>query len=518
MTTQLGGLYTPSEWGDRFHRLTTDEALGAGAAGPGKSMVLLMEPVQQILIEHARCLRDPAAAGAKPGTWLWKLIEENPLDWGMSTGWALHLRRIGKSLLQTLSRAHKIFPQIDPAARWSGENHIWTFKSGFQYQFGHCKDADSWQGYMSQEYSMILWDELFEFDEEHYDQVCTRLRSSDPVLRHFLKIRAMSNPIMSPEDGVTLKDPFWVRRRFVDPCPEGNVVLRRKIPMPPGEPDEYKTIVYLPARLDDNPDKEYVRQYKRQLASAKPHIREALLYGNWYYVRGAYYEHSWDPRLVIIPPFNMPRHWKRFRSMDWGYKTNGTVLWWAMDDDENLVCDREYTFRLKHVDEVAEDIRHIERGMGLWSDSMGRSLITGPADTQLWEERGDITETKAEAFEARGIGWVKADKRSRKRNAELFAERLEDHQQGTVPPGICFFNVCKNCIQTIPTIPADKNDQECPADGGPDHWHDAVLYACAYASHGRQGIPSIQEIRNGRSDQNMRKRRVGRWGYGQRVC
>lgn len=483
-------LYTPSKWGDRFHRLRTDEALGAGAAGPGKSFVLLMDPIQQVLIEHARCTNNPASV-ASPGSWLYNLVEENPIKKGLSTGWALHLRRLGVSLMQTISRAQRIFPEIDPGVTYSGETRTFMFTSGFRYQFGHCKDKDSWQGYLSQEYTHIAYDELSQFEEEQYDQINMRLRSPDPVLRNFIKIRAMSNPVMNPEEGVSVKDPFWVRRRFVEPCREGNKILKRKI-FVPGEGERYVTSVYLPATIDDNPDKDFVEQYKARLASAPPHIRKAMLYGDWYWVSGSYYGNQWNQDLHVVRPFKIPGHWKRFRSMDWGFKQPGTCLWFAIDDDGNLVVEKELTFRLKHVDEVAEDIREIETDLGLWDVSTNRSLICGAADNQLWEERGDVVQTKADHFAELGIVWDKADKRSRKRNAEIFLKRLKDHENGTTVPGITFFDTCVNCINTIPTIPAKKTDPECPADGGPDHHHDAVLYGCAYVSKGVGVIPDIK--------------------------
>ena len=41
----------------------------------------------------------------------------------------------------------------------------------------------------------IYFDELTAFNEEQYDQITTRLRSSDAVLGTMLKVRSMSNPM-----------------------------------------------------------------------------------------------------------------------------------------------------------------------------------------------------------------------------------------------------------------------------------------------------------------------------------
>ena len=41
-----------SPWGNEFHSLAVDEALGGGSAGPGKSLALLMDPSPQMVVEH----------------------------------------------------------------------------------------------------------------------------------------------------------------------------------------------------------------------------------------------------------------------------------------------------------------------------------------------------------------------------------------------------------------------------------------------------------------------------------
>ncbi len=44
--------YTPSAWGAAYHSLPYDQVLGAGSAGPGKTTVLIWEPLAQIITEH----------------------------------------------------------------------------------------------------------------------------------------------------------------------------------------------------------------------------------------------------------------------------------------------------------------------------------------------------------------------------------------------------------------------------------------------------------------------------------
>lgn len=469
-------------------------------------MVLLMDPFHwQILTEHERCLNKD---------------HEHHLPWGGSSGWALHLRRTRPMLELSIQRSHKIFPLIDPAAKWNENKATWVFRSGYRYQFGHCHDSEDWQNYLSFEFTHIAYDELIQFEEEQYDQINTRLRSSDPVLRKMLKIRAMSNPLMSRQkgDNFSIKDPNWVRKRFIDAAPEGKVTFKKNLRMQDGRIVVH-TSIYLPATLYDNPSKEFQEDYEAKLQNAKPHIRQALLFGNWYVTAGSFYGDVWNPNLHVRKPFKIPKEWPKWRSMDWGFKMPGVVHWWAMDEDQNVFCWKEMMFQGRQAGDVAKDILAVEEKYGLVKK--GRSVLSGPADTQLWEDRGDNTKGKAQEMEEAGVSWVRAKKGpgSRLRNAELLYDRLADHAGGTTTPGVVFFDTCTEIIKLIPSIgTSDKNSEE-PADGNDDHAFDSCLYSMGYASHGRKGISwsSKDEEDEDEDDEEVSKGRRGRWGYGSEV-
>lgn len=497
--------YKPSAWQQAFHSLPHNEALGAGSAGPGKTECLIHEPLSQILVEHARMEGRPGDV-ATPGHWLYDAVRDNRLKPGASTGWALFLRRTFPTLEQTVMRCKRTFTQMDPGCEWVEGKKWFRFSSGFTYQFGHCKDIGDWENFLSQEYSIIMYDELVQFDKEQYVQINTRLRSSDPILRRMLKIRAMSNPLMKLAAGAKVRDPHWVRKHFVDPAPQGKTTLVKKLKRRDGTEEEH-TRIYLPAKLQDNPDPAFVRDYELQLLNAPRHVREALIDGNWYVTAGSFYGGVWDTSIHTCKPFKIPPSWKRFRSMDWGLKSPGCVHWYAMDNDGVLWVEREYTFKGKQVDQVAKDIREIEEHLGLWRGK--RSLITGPADTQLWEERGDTGKTKAQVMADLGVRWVRA-KKNRLTNTQRLWKLLNDHNNGTTLPGIIFFQTCRNAIRTIPGAPTDPNNPELPLDGGEDHWMDSIWYGSAFASHGRAGIPSITR---GHSAQEPKPDR-GDYGYG----
>lgn len=508
--------YQPSAWGARYHATPHDHVLGAGSAGPGKSTVLVADPLQQVMVEHARCKRDPRVAGVPEGGQLFQLIDENPMRWGYSTGQAIHFRRKLTMLGDTLRYARQLYKAADPNCKISTDSSgtvLCSFKSGYRVKFTHMKDPDDWETHFGSAYTHISYDEANQFEENQVDQVNTRLRSDDPVLMRMLRTRYMSNPtqLTAGMEDVHISNPLWLRERFVDPWPRGEKTFRRTITLSDGSTRD-ETWIYLPARLSDNPNKAFRLEYEFKLRTAKEHIRKALLEGDWYVSAGSFFAEEWDNNYNVCQPFRIPDGWPQFRSMDWGFKTPGAIGWYAIDDDGNLYRHRELRFKGKPAHVVAEEVRAIEEGLGLWRGA--RSGITGPADTQLWEQRGERGRSKAAEFADKGVLWERADKRSRQRNAERVAERLKDRRGGRA--GLIFFANCKSAIRTIPSIGTSATNPNEPAKGGDDHDYDEVSYACAHASRNPRSVGRSRYDMAGRAPYDYDDEpEVGRdWGAG----
>ena len=459
----------------RFHQATADECMGGGSAGPGKSLALMWDPlVSQAVVEHARAtgqLLDQLPP------WLADLCRQHRIRPGESEGHALHLRRSMPQLLENIDRAERMFPKFDPGAIYSKERHAWTFTSGYKFTFGHCRERNSHQDYLSKQYTHLGFDEAYQFEEFQYEELDGRVRTADPVLRYLLRTRAMSNPA-----------PGWLKERFVSPHRPGNVMLRVKVPDPETGELHYRTRLFLPARLEDNPDKDFVRQYKIRLLSKPAHMRARYLYGDWDSVEGGFFEDDYNPGVHVIPPFKIPRDWPKFRAMDWGYKAPGTIGWFAMDPDDNLYQFYEFNFKLMRDIEVARRVIEIEKKFGFWNSRQRKSRLTGVADTQLWEERGDSGKSKAAVFAGEGVYWQPADKASIARNAERITERLRDYDRNK-QPGLVIFEGCRKSQEMFASIGVDENDSTVPDKKSPlKHWFDMHAYAAARASRGRGSI------------------------------
>lgn len=475
MTSLDRAFYQPSPWSERLHQSTADEVLGGGAAGMGKSLALLFDPlITQAVVEHARCtgqLLDEFPP------WLSDLCRAHPIRMGESEGHALHLRRTLTQVQETIDRAERMFPKFDPGAQYSKELHRWIFSSGYKYTFGHCRESNSHENYLSKQYTHLGIDEAYQFEQHQYDELEARVRSADPVLIHLQRSRICSNP-----------SPGWVKDYFVTPEPKGNMMLKRKVVDPLTGDWKWKTRLFLPARLDDNPDKAFVKDYKFKLLSKPSHMRARYLYGDWDSVEGGYFEDDWNPGVHVIEPFKIPREWPKFRAMDWGYKAPGTIGWFALDPDENLYLFYEFNFRLMTDAEVAKRVIEIEKKFGFWDERRRRSRLTGVADTQLWEERGDSGKSKAAVFGDNGVFWQPADKASIQRGAERITERLRDYDDKRCP-GLLIFEGCKETRAMFASIPVDDRDSLLPDKRSKyAHWLDMVAYGCARASRGRSSI------------------------------
>jgi len=475
--------YKPSPVQQEFHLCSCREVLFAGAAGPGKTLALLWDPIiTQALGEAER----------------WKDGEIHQSD-----GWAILFRRTMPRLLEILKRAHQIIPVVFPGSKWDGDNKMYITPFGYRFQYAqiqHEADADNFR---SSEFTWIGFDEATEFEKYQFDILSARLRTSDPVLRTKLRVRLATNPA-----------PGWVKERYVDPHPNGRKRIVERLVLSDGEVRELDR-VFIPATLYDNPDAEFRKDYEANLLSKPAHIREAWLKGNWNFIDGAYFANDFNRAIHVCKPFSVENGYTKYRSIDWGHKTFGTVLWWAMDGDGNLVCYHEYNFKGKTADEVALDIREIEMTYGDWNEARNVSRLTGPADWQIWEERGTTGPTIAETMGIFGVGWDKCSKGRKSAAMELMRRLTMPIESKDDVPNIRWFDTCTKCIEQIPSVPVNKSDPEEPIKDGTTHWLDATFYGIMW----RAALPVTKTIDPSKHFDELEKKRQqkvhkrGAFGY-----
>lgn len=462
----------------RFMEFTGRYALYGGAAGPGKTSCLIWDPFRQIMSETERVNRGEISR---------------------SVGRAALFRRTMPQLREILRRVKTAFPLIDPGVEWKEQDKTFTFSCGYEFLFGQMEDKDDWMNYYGFELTWLGFDELCTFTEEQFDQLDTRVRTSDPVLAKQLAVRAGTNPV-----GVGLS---WVKQRFYDIAPPNTTVrVKVKVPVPVGDTFVIKEVlrdqIFIPARLEDNPSVTY-EEYAATLIDKPPAVKRALLDGDWSVAAEAFFADLWDPSIHICKPFKIPAGWYKFRSCDYGYAYPGmsSVQWFAVDPDGNMVCYRSYTCTGRNSRELAEDIQIIERDAGEWDTRRDCSTLTGPMDSSCWGDAGHVGPTIAETMAEMGVHWFKCTK-DRKGMADQMRIRLgsrkphptikdEHGQPAHIVPGIRWFDTCVSTVKTprgkrmkvgpvitIPVLPTDEDDYEKWDTDGNDHDADSAGYAC----------------------------------------
>jgi hypothetical protein len=196
-------------------------------------------------------------------------------------------------------------------------------------------------------------------------------------------------------------------------------------------------------------------------------MRRMHLYGDWDVTEGQYFR-EFRREKHVVRPFPIPSHWRRFRSMDWGYSDPCCVLWHAVDEEGRVYTYRELYARGMLASEAARLCAKL---------SLGEEIRYTAASPDAWQKRGmqgDIGgESIAEVFATAGMPLLKADA-SRVAGWMRAREYMADGRDGN-PRWKCF-DTCRNLIRTLPLMIHDEHYAEDIADGLEDHAPEALRY------------------------------------------
>ncbi len=257
------------------------ECLGGGAAGPGKTDILLL---------------------------LWLRFADRP--WMK----VLLMRRTEPELQEMKDRAEQYYKPF--GARWVETRKRWEFPAGGWIRMGYAERYAQLERHMGFEYSGVGWDELGQVPGERWwTRIISRIRSSDPEAQRYLMARATANP---GGEGHA-----WVKRRFIGPCGRdgGHIYVN---------PRTGYSRQFCPGTLDDNPSVD--PGYAARLMDLPDRERKALRFGDWDAAEGiAYEELDWEihgrEALRDVPP-----HWWQFGTFDWGFTHYAVFIWWGVDE------------------------------------------------------------------------------------------------------------------------------------------------------------------------------------------
>jgi len=419
-----------------FLAASENEVLYGGAAGGGKTMALIADPM--------------------------RYFDNSNFN-------GIILRRSTDELREIVWKTQELYPQAFPGAKWGEKKSQWTFPSGARIWLTYLDRPEDVLRYQGQAFSYIAFDELTQHPTPFaYLYMKSRLRTTDPTLPTFL--RATTNP-GGPGHS-------WVRKMYIDPAPANQAFAATDI-------ETGKTLVYpeshekagqplftrrfIPASLYDNPYLTADASYEANLLSLPEMQRRQLLEGDWDVADGAAFP-EFKKADHVIEPFDIPNEWRRFRSCDYGYSSYSAVHWFAIDPSyETLYCYREL-YVSKHT---GKDL-----GAAVLEAERGEPISYGVLDSSCWHNRGQLGPSIAEEMIAMGCRWRPSDRTAGARVAgkNQFHQRLKVDEETSLA-GIIFFNTCRQIISDLPVIPSDpKGSDDIDPRYATDHAYDSVRY------------------------------------------
>jgi hypothetical protein len=319
----------------------------------------------------------------------------------------------------------------------------------------------------------------------------SRLRTTNPKVKP--QIKSGTNP-----GGV---GHLWVKQRFID-----NIIpyeVNKRTDYSEDIPATY-TSQFIPAKIWDNKilidaDAAYVERLKRLPEDE----RRALLEGDWEVFKGQYFK-NWRPEKHIVESFPIPRDWKRFGAMDWGYAKPSCFLWFAVDPKGRVYVYREFYAVETNINSFAQQVLE----MSVYQDdySTAEKLDYVVADPSMWSvtqfEKGESIAMK---LIENGLIVNKADNN---RLSGWSAMRDYLYHDDDTDPDLVFFDTCKNCIRTIPALVYDQRKPEDLNTEGEDHAADACRYGIM-SNPSAKTIKAKQTVVNS-FDKHFKKRRYQR--------
>ncbi|MEZ4628406.1 MAG: phage terminase large subunit [Eubacteriales bacterium] len=213
---------------------------------------------------------------------------------------ALHYPRLQILLLRrtlselTENHVRALQTELSGFVDYNQTQRVFTFPNGSRIKLGYCDNEQDVYRYQGQEYDVVGLEEATQFTESQMQFLTTCNRS---VRTDFSRACITHNP-----GGIGHE---WVKRLFID---------RRRY----RGSEQAEDYVFIPARVTDNPFLMRDKSYVTILENLPEPLRRAYLDGDWDVLAGQYFG-EFSRILHVVEPFAIPKAWRKFRAMDWGY-------------------------------------------------------------------------------------------------------------------------------------------------------------------------------------------------------
>jgi PBSX family phage terminase large subunit len=296
--SNIANVYKPLDWQVQPWNDKVQTLLLTGSAGGGKSRVA-SEKVNAFMLKY-------------PG----------------ATGLMLRKAReyASKSIVPFMR--HTVIGQSGGVVYKKGDN-TFEYANGSMLYVGGMRDESQREGVRSigPEGGLdIVWiEEATQFTEQDYNEILARMRGT---AAGWTQIILTTNP-GAPS--------HWIKKRLIDG----------------GEASVYYS------RAQDNPHNPPA--YLGTLDKLTGVLRLRLRDGKWVQAEGAVYP-MFDYSMHVLDNFEIPQHWRRFRSIDFGYTNPFVCQWWALDEDDRMYLYREIYMTKRTVRAHAEQINRLSAG------------------------------------------------------------------------------------------------------------------------------------------------------------
>ena len=333
----------------------------------------------------------------------------------------LVLRRTFAELDKSLIRTSlAVFPR--EIYSFNSSPHTGRFKNGSIIDFGYCAAENDVYQYQSAEYDVIRFDELTHFTESQYIYLISRVRGANSYPK---QIKSSTNP-----GGI---GHGWVKARFVDPSPAGEGFRG----------DDGMERVFIPALLSDN---RFLLEgdscYRERLMALPEREKKTLLYGDWNIFEGQYFT-EFDPKRHIVAPFEIPKHWRKYRTIDYGLDRL-VCLWIATSPEGISYVYREFCKSNLTISQAAEEICR--------RTPPTEDIYATLAPPDMWSRSQETGKNKALLFSEYGVNFTKTS--NDRECGWLAIKELLSVQGGRV--GLQIFSHCQEIIKCLPALIIDR--------------------------------------------------------------
>jgi len=372
------------------------------------------------------------------------------------------VRKVRKSLTQAalVTYEKKVLPEPSGVRFWT-EDQEYRYPNGAIVALAGLDDPEKVK---STEFDLIYVQEATELDQLDWELLVSRLRNG---VLSYQQIIADCNPA----------DPYhWLKQR----CDRGECLL-------------------LDTRHEDNPLlydhalgcwTEFGEQYLKTLDTLTGYLYQRLRLGQWVAADGMFFT-EWNPEVHVVDGFDIPEHWPRWTSTDYGFAAPWCTLWFARDPEGERPV---YCYRERYASEVRDE----EQAELIRNASEGERIIANVLDPSMFNARTEQNKPSiAQVYASGGITNIAVGFNNRRTGWSIIRRALAVPEDGS-PRLRLFRNACPNLERTLPAMVRDPLDPEDVADKlhgkkTEDHAPDALRYGMCIEA-GPQADESVAEV------------------------